>query len=663
MCRPSMFDCLPPFLLMPAVLLFRHGFRARSLRKCVGVLLACLASGLSAQTVSALTSVTRNSPATLTAGATVSYTLGITQGSERIRFATVSLADAAGTQLSLSTLTITAETIVSMPAAATWLNGSYTIRYVGLIDTSDRVWLYYPDGRLSLSTPLAGVPTRHSVNFSGLGFQLTGGSNTVAASGLTSLTRTSAAAIFSGETITYTLGVAHGANRVDYVSLVLVDPAGADRTLSTLSVTTEARLSVTTSASWLHGGYTIKYVGLIDVTNRVWLYYPDGRVFVSPSLPGTPATHGLDFSSQGFQLSAPVVRAPSISAQPISRRAAVGDSVLFSVSATGTAPMSYQWYKNGMAIPGAILSELSFPKVAAGDAASYHVTVGNSAGMVQSSTVTLSIVPPELARLVNLSLLTSLSEGESFTLGFVVGGDAARAAKPLLIRAGGPSLSQFGVATPHGDPAIELFAGQTKVDQNNDWGGGASLGTIFSAVGAYPYLSAGSKDAALYGASIPSGGNSVRVSGVGSSSGTVLAELYETTPAQELTASSPRLINVSVMKNVGAGMVVGFVVGGTGARTVLVRAVGPSLSAFGVTGVLADPAVTLFDASGAALRSNDNWETASSATMQAVGAFALSAGSKDAALGATLAPGSYTLQVAGVGGTAGVVLVEVYEVP
>lgn len=632
-------------------------------RAVAGLALACLVPALTAQTVSALTSVTRTSAATVAAGSTISYTLGITQGADRIVFASVVLADAAGTQRNVSTLSISSETTVSVPTNAAWLNGGYTISYVGLIDTTNRVWLYYPNGRVSLSTPLTGAPNAHSLNFSNQGFQLTGGSNTVELSALTSVTRTSAATMAAGETVTYTLGITHGPDRVDYASVVLVDAEGTERRLSTLAVTAEARLSITTSASWLNGAYTIKYVGLIDTTSRGWLYYPDGSIFISPSVPGAPTTHSLNFSNQGFQLAAPVVRAPSISAQPISRRAAVGDSVLFSVTASGTAPLSYQWYKNGTAITGAILAELSFAKVTAGDAANYHVTVTNAAGTIQSSTVTLSIVAPEPARLVNLSLLTSLTESESVTLGFVVGGDAARAAKPLLIRAGGPSLAQFGVATPHGDPTIELFAGQNRIDQNNDWGGGSSLSTIFSAVGAYPFLSADSKDAALYSASTPSGGNSVRISGVGSARGTVLAELYDTTPAREITASSPRLINVSVMKNVGAGMIVGFVIDGTGSKTVLVRAVGPSLSAFGVAGVLADPTVTLFGASGGTLRSNDNWETASAATMQTVGAFALSANSKDAALVATLAPGSYTLQVSGSGGATGVVLVEVYEVP
>lgn len=261
--------------LLPAAISAALGGRppACVLRSVAALMLACVVPALSAQTVSALTSVTRTSPATVSAGANVTYTLGITHGAERIVYASVVVADAGGTQRTLNTLSVTSEATVSVPASATWLNGSYTIRYAAMIDTADRVWLYYPDGRLSLSSPLAGVPATHSLNLSNQGFQLTGGSNTVALSSLTSVTRTSAATITSGERVAYTLGIAHGPDRIDFASVVLVDAAGTERTLSTLSVTAEARVSITSSASWPNGSYAIKYVGIIDTTNRVWLYY------------------------------------------------------------------------------------------------------------------------------------------------------------------------------------------------------------------------------------------------------------------------------------------------------------------------------------------------------------------------------------------------------
>jgi uncharacterized protein (DUF1800 family) len=133
-----------------------------------------------------------------------------------------------------------------------------------------------------------------------------------------------------------------------------------------------------------------------------------------------------------------------------------------------------------------------------------------------------------------------------------------------------------------------------------------------------------------------------------------------------------RLSNLSTRAQVGTGgnvALVGFVIGPGAAKNVLIRAVGPALSAFNVTDRLNDPKIDVFDANGTKILSNDNWSatvapagTATTDTFKSVGAFGLSAGSRDAALVATLAPGSYTAQVSGVADATGIALVEVYDV-
>jgi hypothetical protein len=123
------------------------------------------------------------------------------------------------------------------------------------------------------------------------------------------------------------------------------------------------------------------------------------------------------------------------------------------------------------------------------------------------------------------------------------------------------------------------------------------------------------------------------------------------------------VVNLSVRVFVGAGdarAIPGLVVSRAPVR-MLIRAVGPTLGAepYNVEGVLADPQITLQGVAGAA---NDNWSGADVAAAAAqVGAFALPAGSKDAALIVTLPPGQYTALVSGVGGTTGVALIETYE--
>jgi uncharacterized protein (DUF1800 family) len=131
-----------------------------------------------------------------------------------------------------------------------------------------------------------------------------------------------------------------------------------------------------------------------------------------------------------------------------------------------------------------------------------------------------------------------------------------------------------------------------------------------------------------------------------------------------LSAQTPSVSNLSTRAQVGTGgniIISGFNIGPGGNKTVLIRASGPALSAFGVTGLLADPKLELYSGS-TKLNENDNWLAADAATFTAVGAFNLTAGSRDAALVTTLAPGSYTAQVSGIGGTTGVALIEVYEV-
>jgi len=127
-------------------------------------------------------------------------------------------------------------------------------------------------------------------------------------------------------------------------------------------------------------------------------------------------------------------------------------------------------------------------------------------------------------------------------------------------------------------------------------------------------------------------------------------------------AQDTRLSNVSVRTSAGGPdvLITGFTIGAGPSKQVLVRAVGPTLSAFGVSDAIADPRLELYNGS-TKIAENDNWNAADAAAFASVGAFALGAGSRDAALVATLGPGSYTAQVAGTG-AAGVTLVEVYEV-
>jgi hypothetical protein len=132
------------------------------------------------------------------------------------------------------------------------------------------------------------------------------------------------------------------------------------------------------------------------------------------------------------------------------------------------------------------------------------------------------------ARLVNVSTLGLAGTGEqALTPGFVISGGTP---KQLLIRAIGPGLEPFGVPGLLADPQLQVIrAGQTAALASNDnWGGTAALRTAFGQAGAFT-IADNSRDAAVV-VTLPAGGYTVVVSGVGNTTGTALVEVYDLDP-------------------------------------------------------------------------------------------------------------------------------------
>jgi hypothetical protein len=341
--------------------------------------------------------------------------------------------------------------------------------------------------------------------------------------------------------------------------------------------------------------------------------------------------------------------APSSTTQPSASLVTVGSAASFSVAATGTAPLSYQWRKDGAAISGATSSTYTISSTKTTDAGSYTVVVTNSIGSVTSNSTVLTILAP---RLYSLAVRTVLEANQILIVGFTMSGGA----KNVLLRAAGPTLGVFGVPETMADPKLDLYSSSTLVASNDNWGGGSSLAATFTSAGAFAYASATSLDAALV-ASID-GGRTAHV--YGPAAGAVLVEGYDvgTGDAQKFTSLSAR-------NRVGTGaniLIAGFSLAGEGKRNLLIRAVGPTLGVFGVPSVLTDPKLEIYQGS-TKIGENDNWSSTLSTTFSSVGAFGITQGSKDAAITVSLPAGSYTVQVSGADGGVGEALVEVYELP
>lgn len=356
-----------------------------------------------------------------------------------------------------------------------------------------------------------------------------------------------------------------------------------------------------------------------------------------------------------------VIEAPVIALSPPPQAIVAGDSVELAPLVTGTGPFTYQWFKDGVAIPGATSAALRLTSVTLDTTGNYTLVVTSAGGVARSSPSAVAVraagAAPVESRLVNLSVRTLAGAGErTLIVGFFIAGSPG---KPLLLRAVGPTLGGFGVAGTLADPRLQLLSGSTVVAQNDDWGSDpANTLTLYSSVGAFA-LPAGSRDSAL-ARTLQPGSYTAQVVGA-SGSGIALAEVYDTSPG-----SGARLVNLSARSQAGAGedvLIAGFAISGNTPRTVLIRAIGPTLTALGVAGALADPQLELYRGANK-LDENDQWRSSVvGAVFSQVGAFALPSGSRDAALLVSLVPGAYTAQVSGVNGASGIALVEVYEAP
>jgi outer membrane protein assembly factor BamB len=270
-------------------------------------------------------------------------------------------------------------------------------------------------------------------------------------------------------------------------------------------------------------------------------------------------------------------------------------------------------------------------------------------------------------QLVNLSTRAQAGGGRNLIAGFVVQASQGRA---YLIRAVGPGLQAQGVAGFMPDPVLELFSGQLQFHSNDNWrandeASGFPIPEAAEAVQAFA-LAPGSLDAAIL-PGLLSGVYTARVGSADGRTGVALVEVYDVRNTGDPTA---RLLNLSTRGFVGTGettLIAGFVVGGTGSMRLLLRGIGPGLTQFGVSGVLAQPRLTIFSG-GTPIGTNTNWiaDGYSNDLMvaaAAVSAFPLVQGRADAAMIFDAKPGPYTLQITGVGDTTGETMVEIYVLP
>jgi len=280
--------------------------------------------------------------------------------------------------------------------------------------------------------------------------------------------------------------------------------------------------------------------------------------------------------------------------------------------------------------------------------------------MVAGSTPTPSPSPSPTpdptvpAQSLNVSTRLDVETGDQVSIGGIIITEGE--VKKVLLRAIGPSLAAFGVSDPLPDPVLELHAGDgSLITTNDNWKDNPEMADI-EETGLAP---SNDLESAIIETLDP-GLYTAVVKGENGATGVGLVEAYDL----DLSVTS-QLGNLSTRGFVGTGtnvMIGGFILGGGGKEVdVVVRALGPSLSAFGVTGALADPTLELHDANGTLIQDNDNWKDMQQTEIEATGLEPTD--DLESAIFETLAPGAYTAIVAGQEDLTGVGLVEVYRLP
>lgn len=352
-----------------------------------------------------------------------------------------------------------------------------------------------------------------------------------------------------------------------------------------------------------------------------------------------------------------------------------GSTLTFTSLVTGTGPFTYQWIAlDGQPLPAnSTSSSLVLAHFSEANLGRYQLRVTGAAGTVLSN-VTRAILGTsrsQLPYLANISGRAYVGTGDDTAIaGLAVKIYAGALGVPALLRGAGPALAGYGVGAYLPNPVLNLYSSTAQILANNDnWGGGATLRDAAASTGAFPFA-VDSNDAAMT-RTFGTGNTSLQLTDQSNGSGVGVVEVYRmpSNAVGEFTNLSLRARTAPGERVATAGFVIVDPQGFGRSVRVLLRAIGPALTGYGVASPLPDPMLTLYNAKGEIVTAVDNWSSAlnadlTAATSAQVGAFPLASGSKDAAVVLDLPAGLYSFQSRAAPGTpdTGVTLLEIYLV-
>jgi hypothetical protein len=285
-------------------------------------------------------------------------------------------------------------------------------------------------------------------------------------------------------------------------------------------------------------------------------------------------------------------------------------------------------------------------------------TFADGYGLLNAQAAIQSILGPlpgSTSVAANLSTRAITLTGDNVLIGgFIVQGPSS---KNLIIRAIGPSLAGAGVAGSLADPTVELHnQNGVVIAFDDDWQDDPAQATAIQNAGLAP---SNPKESALAETLAP-GPYTAIVRGTSQTTGVALVEIFDI----DSHPAASQLVNISTRASVQTGdkvMIGGFIITGSDPANVVIRAIGPSLTAANVAGALPDPFIELHDGNGSLITSNDNWQQDSLQAVQIQAAGLAPGNALESALFITLNPGGYTAIVKGAQSTTGVGLVEVFN--
>ena len=348
-----------------------------------------------------LIGIRRTSAPVLRPGDVLGLALDIRPGANPLRQILVAMEDPAGHARNIPFEQNLDPSLEVTRVTPSWINGVHRVTWITLYDSAYRAARYDQSGGLFFTPNEAGVALTHDLQFAVLEFEVKGGVDRYVPYAVGQVRRLTPATAYVGDPVTFGIGLGVGTGLLTDVQLVMENEHGwmfsMPATSTTPDATGEVRVELRPDSSWGRGRYRVRSISILPDVGPGITYQRNGTIATNPSDP--VSTHVLNLPASDFDLvDRPVP--PRITAFPSGEQAlALGENAVFTVTATGAGPFTYQWRKDGQPIAGAVSPTLTLTDFRASQAGAYDVVVSNLGGSTPAApALNLVVANPSIVR-------------------------------------------------------------------------------------------------------------------------------------------------------------------------------------------------------------------------------------------------------------------------